>query len=210
MKKKFELPEVFHKRMIQEYGPTSSEAVLWHSAGLQSATFSDLLKNVPLSNGMSVLDVGAGKCDLYGFLESQIKIDVYRAIDRSRELLDIGSKMFPSIGTWIGDFRKFDTSSQYDLVVANGSLPYVKMYRGRAKQLRIFTEIVQKMFAYSIRYCAFNIYSTRLSQVTGDLASSWFLIEPGELMEIVSSLTPRFTIDHSRLTGYVNVVLFKD
>ena len=209
MEKKFELPEVFHKRMIAEYGPTSSEAVLWHSAGLQSATFSDLLKNVPLSDGMSVLDVGAGKCDLYGFLESQIRVGVYGAIDRSSELLDIGKKMFPLVEPWTGDFCHYSTSSQYDLVIANGSLPYVKMYRGRKKQLQIFTEIVQRMYAYSIQFCAFNIYSTRLSEVTGDLASSWFLIEPAELMEIVSALTPRFTIDHSRLTGYVNVVLHK-
>ena len=206
----FTPPEQFHKKLIDKYGPNSSEAVLWHSAGLQCAAFADLLQYISLQDGFSVLDVGAGKCDLYGFLESRIVVDSYVGVDRSVDLLKIGHSNYPNIKTIAGDYAEIDVESMvlFDLVIANGSLPYVKMYHGRKKQLAMFKQIVTKMFLQTRRYCAFNIYSPLLSKVTGDDPKSWFMIEGQELLELVSSLTPRFIIDHSSRSGYVNVILY--
>ena len=125
--KPFVHPETYVKRRIQEVG-IESDGVLCYSKAYHDAMFANLLtmlRMIDLPKGMSVLDVGAGKFDLYKFLlENGYTIGSYTGVDYSPELIEYGMNRFPSARGFVGDFMDMDDKARYDLVVSTGAMPY--------------------------------------------------------------------------------------
>ena len=200
----FEHPSTWAKRMIEEHGEQSEFAVLWHTHGYQFATMAELLKNLRLYDGCTVLDVGAGRLDLLAFLEERRSLKRYVGVDFSEDLLAIGKKAYPDAETFAGDYLDYVTETRFDFVLANGVMSYAKAYEGN--EMAWVNRMIRKMFAECRVGCAFNIPSTILGGFDSD---SWFVCDPFPVLAQAFKLTPYVIMDHSSKSGFMTVTMLR-
>ena len=131
--------EILHRKKIIEYYSAlvkkhghSPQSVGWGSRkGKQGLRFSVLCEIGNISN-CSILDVGCGFGDLYGYLDyKKIKTDYY-GIDINPHLLELGQKIYPKANLELRDFeeekftRKFDWVFASGITSVKGSYPQIK------------------------------------------------------------------------------------
>ena len=199
----WEHPALWVKKQIEAHGEHSENAVCWWSHGYQFGTIADVIADLPIVEGSSLLDVGGGRCDLFGYLEERIHLGKYRCIDLSPDLLAIAKKMWPAVEVVEADILKYDNVDQFDFVVANGSAFYpASMDPEHGNEL--LWKFVDAMFDRTRIACAFNVGSTLFQ-----MPDEWYHVHPVGLMEGIVKRTRRFTVKHNRSNGMINVTMWK-
>lgn len=162
----------------REYG-YDPRSLGWN-AGTQQARF-NVMAAVGDLEGCSVLDVGCGFGDFYGFLKEQgIHVD-YTGIDLSQEFVKIAREHHPDARFIVGDFEENGIDGQYDWVFECG------IFNRKVGQQRRFVErTLRRMYEVS----KIGMAADFLSPKKIDLVGHVYHADPGEMIKFCKSLSP--------------------
>jgi len=142
-----------YNKRLQEFG--YSPKTLGWTSGKQEIRFR-ILSEIGELNNSSILDVGCGFGDLFGYLVSKGHKIKYTGIDINKNLIDIGSKLYPSAHFIVDDFASIRLEQQsYDWIVASGPFNF-----RLTDNYRFISKTLKKMFRYSIKGIAADFLSS--------------------------------------------------
>jgi cyclopropane fatty-acyl-phospholipid synthase-like methyltransferase len=210
-------PAQYFKQLIDKHGIESSKVVHHGSYHNLDYILDGLTRHFRLMDGMTILDVGAGKFDVLGYLENRVIVGHYRGVEVCKELCDAGVEHYAGADAYCinaalrveglhCDFSKYDDPRKFDFVIANGLLSYCKQYGAVENVME--RSFIKKMFNLSHIACSFScetLASTRLA--IGD-PSQTHIVDLGTLIPAITQLTPKFIIEHHERHGMVLITLF--
>lgn len=147
---------------------------------------------MPPLRRVSLLDVG---CGWGGLVKRAREVDLpvdYTGIDVVADMVDYGNKTFPDATFRDQDIFAMAEPRAYDFVVCNAILTQ-KLEISNIQMERYSRELVRKMFELCRHGIAFNMMSTRVNFMVGNL----FYQNPSELFAwLLSEISPRVRFDH--------------
>jgi SAM-dependent methyltransferase len=185
----------FYDEHIDEYG-SGPKAVGWNDGQSQTARFAALCKVGDL-DGSSVLDVGCGLGDFYGYLEGHYEGVEYTGIDINPRYVERARKLYTEAHFEVVDFEEY-TGGPFDYVCASGAFAvkipqYKEVYFGQIK----------KMFEIARRGVAFTMLDER--QHPNDASYAAYSVE--EVRTFCLSLTNDVVVYHDYLPHDFTVIL---
>jgi len=188
----------YYQSLFEQYG-FDPKSVGWGSKkGKQSLRFKILCQIGQLSNS-SILDVGCGFGDLYGYLRySRIKVR-YHGVDINPNLLNIGKKFYPRISLELRDLEKKKFHKKFDWVIASGITSHGSTYPH-------LTKIMKEMFRICKRGVAMNFVSDKVDYKVKDL----FYSSPEKILAITKSITNRYILHHDYMPFEFTLYVYKN
>lgn len=152
-------------------------------------------------DGCSVLDVGCGFGDLYGYLQAKgMNVD-YTGIDLNPAFIKIARKVYPDATFIIGDFEKAQLNENFDWSFESGIFN-LKIENNDA----YIRNTLKKMFAVSRKGVAADFLNSR----TMFKDSTMYYQDPEELRYFCGSLSGRVAVKNSRRPAEFYLYLYKD
>lgn len=187
----------YYQKLFNQYG-ISPQSVGWGSKeGKQSIRFDVLCKIGDLSNS-TILDLGCGFGDLFGYLNYQkIKIK-YHGIDINENLVNMGKKIYPEASLEYRDFEKKKFAKKFDWVIASGITSYGSTYSH-------LTNIMKEMFRICKKGCSINFVSDNVDYKSKNL----FYSSPEKIVSVTKSITNRFVLKHDYMPYEFTLYLYK-
>lgn len=163
-----------------------------------------VLSAIGIQSGDSVLDVGCGFGDLFGYLNKQgIKVE-YTGIDLSPEIVEEGKKQYPLANFFIGELFDFKHELQsFDYVMLSGSLNEELNDDGiYAKKM------ISRMFECCRKGLAFNLLDARNKMIEScsDLQS----FHPDEIVSFCGTLTEHCKFRDDYQDNDFSMYLYRD
>lgn len=188
----------YYQSLFEQYG-FDPKSVGWGSKkGKQSLRFEILCQIGQLSNS-SILDVGCGFGDLYGYLRyRRIKVR-YHGVDINQNLLNIGKKFYPGISLDLRDFEKKKFHKKFDWILASGITSHGSTYSH-------LTGVMKEMFRICKKGFAMNFVSDKVDYKTEGL----FYSSPEKILSITKSITNRFVLRHDYMPFEFTLYIYKD
>lgn len=173
------------------------EALGWESAEAQTARFSVLLNLVPKDH-YSLLDVGAGLGDLYGFLREREEPVSYTGVDILPQMVDRARRRFPEARFECIDLLSDDRwREKFDVVYASG------IFNLRMPDNLGFVARAAKRFGkITKRLCVSNF----LSDSAPDKEDPYFYYSPKTIAKTFSEAFPRVEIVKGYLENDFTIV----
>jgi len=176
----------FYNRALEQYGLHSHRSLRWVNAADQETRFRVLSNIGPLS-GSSILDVGSGLGDLFGYLEHYFKDFSYLGIDIVPDMVTQAKIKYPRGSFEVADI--FTLPTKYDYVLASGSLTF-HVEGGK----KFYYAMIERMFQLANKGLAFNM----LDQDVHPIDEEYLAYSQKEISDLCASLTPNYKI----VTGY--------
>ncbi len=184
---------------LARFGP-DVRAVDWGSRESQRTRFR-ILTQVGKLNGSSLLDIGCGMGDLYGWLKEENIQTNYRGIDITPEMVTMAKKRFPGVDFSVGDMLEDALSGQQpDFAVASG----IFYLRQNAPEEYLQT-VVATMFKAARVGVAFNSLSNWFAEEPGE-----FHADPLQTVRFCRSLTPWVCLRHDYHLRDFTIFLYRD
>lgn len=103
-----------------DYLINAPEIVGWSSIEEQNILFNALISEYDTAN--SILDVGCGRADLYGFLQNKYPDTIinYKGIDYNPNILNVATQKYPNVVVETLDVLSLDDKADSDWVVGSG------------------------------------------------------------------------------------------
>jgi SAM-dependent methyltransferase len=142
----------FYLRHLNKNGVESAKTLNWTSQRSQLVRFNTLDRIGNLENA-SILDVGSGLGDLYGYLIAQKKTFEYYGIDIVPAFVELAKQKYPQ-----GNFgydEIFRMTKKYDYVLASGSLSFTVK-----DNKNFYQEMIRKMYELANIGVGFNMLDT--------------------------------------------------
>lgn len=175
-------------------------SVDWGSIESQRARFR-VLTQVGKLNGSSLLDVGCGMGDLYGWLKEENIRTNYRGIDITPEMVAMAKKRFPGVDFSVGDILEDALSSeQPDFAVASGIF-----YLRQNSPEEYLRTVIAAMFKTARVGVAFNSLSNWSAEEPGE-----FRADPLQTVHFCRSLTPWVCLRHDYHLRDFTIFLYRD
>lgn len=175
-------------------------ALGWGSNKGQITRF-QVLSEIGITSGSSVLDIGCGLGNLYEwFQDNNISVD-YHGIDITRSLVEKSKAKFPNGQFDCVSFLDFEaTISYYDYVIASGIF-----YLQSQDPYNFMQEHVAKMFSIANKGVVFNT----LSKWSGDNQDNEFFADPLKVLDFCKNLTTSLIFRHDYHSGDFSIYLYK-
>jgi len=187
----------FFTGLLQAHG-SGPRVLNWGSAAAQERRF-EVLAAVGDLAGASVLDVGCGLGDFYGWQRRRGLAVNYVGVDLTPGLVDAARTRFPEAEFRVADVFT-DDGAEFDFVIASGIF-YLRQHEPE----RFLEQAVARMFARCRRGVAFNSLSTwSARQDAGE-----FYADPLRTVDYCRTLTPRVVLRHDYHPGDFTVHLLK-
>jgi SAM-dependent methyltransferase len=150
------------------------EVVGWFSIQEQELLFSALLLFYDPSK--SVLDVGAGRADLYGYLKRVLNTDQinYKGIDYNPNVLEIAKQKYPGVAVEAVDLLSIDNGADYDWVFASG------LFNSKTQEDMgsYVTQCIDKMYEKSKVGIAFNMVTSLADDMADEDKAQFAVYDP--------------------------------
>jgi len=193
------------KRIIHEYNKLikkfgyDPQSLRWGSKkGKQSLRFEILCQIGNLKN-CSVLDVGCGFGDLYGYLKFRKTLVKYFGVDINEESLRIAKKIYPKINVELRDIEEKKFKKKFDWVFSSG------MSSDASSQFFI-KNILLEMFRICKKGVAMNFVGGVLDYKIKEL----FYNDPEKIYSITRKLSNRVTLRHDYAPYEYTVYIYKN
>ena len=178
-------------------------ALLWSSKEIQETRF-NIIANIGIQAGDSVLDIGCGFGDFNAYLKRTKRSISYTGIDLSQELIEEGRKHYPDAHLVVGDLFDFNPDQDsFDYVTLSGTLN--RKFDGASQYTYA---VISRMFDTCRKGIAFNLLDARDEWT----ASRWDLqsFQPGEIIEFVAGLSSDYTLVDNYLKNDFSVYVYKE
>lgn len=181
--------------LYKKYGLTP-KALGWLN-GRQSIRF-EIMRQIGKFEGASVLDIGCGFGDFYGYLQfKKIKVN-YHGVDINKEFLDLAKKNHPKASFELRDIQSNKVKKKYDWVIATGISNYATNYTYLKK-------ILADMFKICKKGLAMDFISDYVDYKDRDI----FYSSPEKMFKYAKNLTRRVTLRHDYIPFEFCLYLFK-
>ena len=206
----------YFEGLLAQHGP-NHKALDWNSVDSQHLRYK-IIKEIFVygrkAAGISVLDVGCGLGDLYGFFKaegilSRNRID-YTGYDIAPKLIEAAKKKYPEAKLEVKDILLERHVPKFDYIFCSG------IFNIRIDDEETHLEHVREMLfrAYDLAGCgvAVNFLSQGglpIGDAEGINSGRYYYFDPEKIMDYVRFVCSRFMIRHDYHPGDFTVYLFK-
>ena len=189
----------FYDKNVKAY-KNDIKSVAWGSRTSQQKRF-EILSQIADLGGRSVLDVGCGLGDFYGWLSSIYSNIRYTGIDITPSMIEIAAKSYPKIRFKIQNILELKkVTPSYDYVFASG------IFNRRIVGHKYFlNKTIEKMFALSKRGVSFNVMSTKADFVE----KNEYYADPGRMLNFCLNLSRKVVLRHDYMLHDFTVYIYK-
>lgn len=164
----------------------SPKAMGWRDKKQQELRFKILVQIGGL-NGSSILDVGCGFGDLYGYLRKKNLRVKYTGVDISPKLIEKAKQLYPGANFKVKDIISDSYHKRFDYIFASG------MFNWRIGNNKRYTkDMVSKMFSLCRKGVAVNMMTTYVDYKDDYL----YYYDPKEILDYCKSLSRFVAIRH--------------
>jgi len=193
----------------EEFDPfTAPEILGWNSTEEQETLFFALQLFYDVNS--SVLDVGAGRGDLYGYMKN-LYLDtwdpsLYSGIDFNSYLVDVGKQKFPEANLEVGDLFSIDESVRYDWCMANG----VFNLKIANYDMDEYTKsAIDKMYNIAEKGIAFNLLTSYDDSMSEEVIDAIHKFDAGEYLNYLTEKYGKVICRADYFPGDVTFFIFK-
>lgn len=190
-----------YSECFERFG-TKPEALMV-TKGRQNYEFEFLRRVDGFLPGDSVLDVGCGFGDLEPYLRGHGWTGRYCGVDITADIVEAGLHRNPALDLRLCDIQTQQDVGTFDWVFCSGTLNLTCAQNDSASH---FESMVRTMFGLAEKGVAFNM----LSPFADYRSENCFYPDFSALVEIVRSLSKRFSIRHDYMPYEMLVYLYKD
>jgi SAM-dependent methyltransferase len=188
----------FYDEALDKFGPNDPQGAGWGLPGGQEERFRILSEAADLT-GTSVLDVGCGLGDLYGYLEKNNIPILYTGIDINPRSIALAREKYPRVQFEAADFEEY-AGEGADYVLSSGALTFkIENHHD------IYLGFIRKMFHLSRRGCAFNML--KRGEHTDD--ATYATYDPMEIYTFCTNLTPKLVLRQDYLAHDFTMYLYR-
>ena len=162
-----------------------------------------VLKEAGIESGMSVLDVGCGFADFYGWLRQQGMDVRYTGVDINPALVEIAKQNHPDASFVVADLQVEDLKARFDFVVSSSAF---NLALDGGDNYDFVADMLARAYAIADRGVAFDFLSSYVD-FTGDGA---FHYQPERVFELAKRLTKRVALRHDYPLYEFCVYLYPD
>jgi SAM-dependent methyltransferase len=185
---------------LAQYGE-NVKAVGWGSLESQRVRFQALSEIGELA-GRSVLDVGCGLGDFYGFLREKTHLKDYLGMDINDNMIALARRKYPEAKFEVKDIVEDSPDGAFDYVLASGIFG-LKVPRWRG----IMERIVSRMYELSRIGTGVNFLS---KYTTGENDPSSYYADPAEILDFICRhLSPRVVLRHDYKPNDFTLYIYK-
>ena len=187
----------YYDRLVARYGH-DFRACDYGTAASQRVKF-EVLSQVGLFHGKTVLDVGCGFGDFGEFLNERFRDVAYTGIDLSHEMVCAARAAHPGFDIRNGNIMD-GTVGAFDIVLANGIF-----YLLGVRAWPLMQDLIRRMFVSAREAIAFN----SLSNLAPHQEHSEFYAAPDVVLNFCQSLSPRVVLRHDYHDRDFSVFVYK-
>lgn len=206
----------YYENLLTQHGE-NYKALDWNSVEsqrLRYKIFKEIFIYGKKAAGVSILDVGCGFGDFYGFLKAdgtlaRNKIN-YTGCDISPKLIDVAKKKYPDAKFEVKDVLEERYLPKYDYVFCSGALN-IRLVEIN-DHLDFVREMLNRMYDLSVCGLAVNFLSEGYLPITdkeGLNSSRYFYFNPEEIIHYCRFMSTRYIIRHDYHPGDFTVYLLK-
>jgi len=161
-----------------------------------------ILTEIGIDPQSSILDVGCGFCDLYGYLKSSGWKGQYLGVDINSSLLDFGRKIYPDVIAKEIDILATDIPQKFDWVFSSGIFN-AKLYK--TDNIGHISAMLEKMYSLCLKGVASDFMSTFVDFQHPDA----FHADPCDIIKIVKTFCRPLSIRMDYLPYEYMVYIYK-
>ena len=186
-----------------DYMLYSPQVVGYNTTAEQQFLFQNLLLGFDAKT-YTILDIGCGRADLYGFLVEVHGDDIfgYTGIDHNPVMSDLAQQRY-GVTTNIQSFESADLMNP-DWIVASGFFTQRKCDTEDADLRKLLVD-VDRMYAAANQVVAFNL----LSPINTTLHEGFFYVHPGLILDMLIEKYQYINIRHNYSKDVYTVTIFK-
>jgi len=208
-----------HALMIKHYEDLLKKhgdhylALDWKSPESQKLRFNvlaDIFEMTGKNSNFSVLDVGCGFGDLYGYLKQANFKFSYAGYDITPGVLNVARRKYPEARFEVRDLLTDPNPERFDFVFCCGALNI--SFEERALHLEFVRDLLLRMF----ELCKIGVAANFLSSQAiyhlpeeGFRQPQYFYAKPEEIIGFAKGMTSRFIMRHEYHPGDFTVYLLK-
>lgn len=192
----------YYSRSVEAHGNTQL-AVGWGSVQSQETRFR-VLAEIGLSPSSSVLDVGCGLGDLYGYLTRKFNNQPnYRGVDITPAMIREARAKFPEGKFMVGDLLIPEKAiARADFVLASGIFALLDLDR---EPYRIMRDLIAAMF----RQCRIGIAFNSLSSWTPNPEPGKFFVDPVAAVTMCRDITSWVSLRHDYMPHDFTIYMYR-
>lgn len=146
-----------------------------------------ILSEIGIGPHDSVLDIGCGFADFYGFLKEQGWSGQYLGVDINPALLKVAQDQYPGVQLTMLDILKDPIRNRYDWVVESGVFNAKLEYENN---LVYIEKMITKMYELSFKGVACDFMSTYVDYQHPDA----YHADPGDIIKISKQLGAKIIV----------------
>jgi len=185
---------------------TDPRVVGWLSTAEQELLFSALLLFYR-PEAHSMLDVGCGRADLYGYLKDLYQLDdvIYTGMDMNPNIVSIATQKFPTVNVIAGDILNDSSEDRYDWVVGSGLFNLIDH-----PDMMVYTkEVIDKMLSKANIGISFNLLTGLPEDLSDTDKEQLFVHDPSIWLDYLINTYNKVICRHDYLSGDVTFYIFK-
>jgi SAM-dependent methyltransferase len=187
-----------YSKLLEQYGYNPQSVGWGQRKGKQSIRY-NVLSEIGKLNNCSILDVGCGFGDFYGFLKHK-KMNVnYFGIDITPGLIEFGKKIYPKANFEVRDFENKKFKQKFDWVFFSG-------ISSAGVNYKIIKKIMKEMYKICKSGIALNFVGGVLDYKTKGI----FYSDPEKIYNISKELSNRITLRHDYMPFEFTIYVYKD
>ena len=206
----------YYENLLAKHGD-SYKTLDWNSSESQKLRF-QILSGIFLfghkEDSVSVLDVGAGLGDLYGFFKEQGMLESqkinYSGVDISPKLTETAASKYPGVKFAVKDILEGKDPLKYDCVFCSGIFNI--RTAEKEKHLAYVKAMLKKMYEMSNYGVSVNFLSEDVMPFTSeeDLKSGrYFFFNPGAVLDYCRAVSQWYILRHDYHFGDFTLYLLK-
>lgn len=182
---------------------TSPEIVGWLSTQEQELLFSALL--LFYTNDQSVLDVGCGRADLYGYLQNMFNAQItYKGIDYNTNLINIAKTKYPEANVSVADVMNF-SEGQYSWVLGSGLFNL----NDHPNMIEYAETVIDKMYELATVGVAFNLLTGFPEDMSDEDRNQLIQHDPAHWLTYLVNRYQKVLARADYMSGDVTFIIFK-
>lgn len=191
------LIERYNER-LEKYG-YDPKTLGWYK-GRQKIRFS-VLTDIGDLNNCSILDVGCGFGDLYGYLiNNRLDVD-YTGYELNPKLVNIAKEIYPEAYFEVGDFEESNIKRSYDWVISSGIFNFILFDN---------ESYIKNMLNKMYHVCNKGVAADFLSIYVDYMDDESYHSDPSKIFKMCKELSKRISIRHDYMPYEFCVYLYKN